>query len=213
MGFISSESPQVQWAKISKGKVVLSSKTELEGYQSRQTKVGTIVFERFYESFEGILVGISVKEGQYGSQFIFAFRDGEDVTNVCVDYDSRYSRSLLNKLCNSGIDFKQSIRITPYDFVTRDDQRRVGVNVMQGGVKFDNVYTKDQIPEPIKAVVKKIITWDFTPQIEFLEAKVKELVMPKLNSTMSFIKEEPTIVAKSSISNKVEIEDDFFDLE
>jgi hypothetical protein len=214
MGFISSEGPQVQWAKISKGKVVLSSKTELEGYQSRQTKIGTVVFERFYNSFEGILVGINVKEGQYGSQFIFAFRDGEDVTNVCVDYDSRYSRALLNRLCNGGIDFKKVIRITPYDFVTKDDQRRIGVNVYQGAVKFDNAFTKDDVPEPTKTVVKKVITWDFTPQIEFFEAKIKELVLPKLSASFPFIREERQVEkTEFPVTREVQIEDDFFNFD
>lgn len=210
MGFISSDAPRAQWAKISNGKVVLSSKSELPGYQSRVTKVGTIVFERFYDSFEGQLTAISVKEGQFGSQFIFAFRDGEDVTNVCVDYDSRYSRALLNRLLHPSVDFKKTMKITPFDFTTKEDQRRVGINVYQNDQKIENAYTKEEVPDPIKTLVKKVITWDFTPQVEFFEAKMNALILPKLDSALPFIKENK--VAQVS-SNAVQIEDDFFSFE
>lgn len=213
MGFISSNGPQVQWARISRGKVVLSSKTELEGYESRETKVGTIIYERFYESFEGILTGISKKEGQFGDQFILAFADGDNVTNICVDYDSRYSRSLLNKLLNSAIDFKSNIKLSPFDFETKEGQRRVGVNVWQGAMKVDAAYTKEQVPEPIKSVVKKQITWDFTPQVEFFETKIKDDVIPKLPKSMPFIKEEKKVEPEYPVTRAVSIEQDIFDFE
>lgn len=213
MGFISSNGPQVQWARISRGKVVLSSRSPIEGYEMRETKANTTIYERFYESFEGVLVGINKKEGQYGDQFILAFADGEDVTNICVDYDSRYSRSMLNKLLNTAIDFKSTIKLTPYDFETKEGQRRVGVNVWQGAMKMDNAYTKEQVPEPIKSVVKKQITWDFTPQVEFFETRIKEDVVPKLPRSMPFIKEDAPAKTEFPVTRGIDIEQDIFDFE
>lgn len=213
MGFISENGPRVQWARISRGKVVLSSKTALEGYESRETKVGTIIFERFFESFEGILTGISKKEGQFGDQFILAFSDGANATNICIDYDSRYSRSLLNKLLNPVIDFKSIMKLSPYDFETKEGQRRVGVNVWQGAMKVEAAYTKEQVPEPIKSVVKKQTTWDFTPQCEFFETKINQDVVPKLErSTLPFIKEARQHTP-APVTRAVSIEEDFFDFE
>ena len=213
MGFISENGPRVQWARISRGKVVLSSKTELEGYESRETKVGTIIFERFFESFEGILTGISKKEGQFGDQFILAFTDGANVTNICVDYDSRYSRSLLNKLLNTAIDFKSTMKLSPFDFETREGQRRVGVNVWQGAMKVDAAYSKEQVPEPIKSVVKKQVTWDFTPQVEFFETRINQDVVPKLERSLPFIKQESKDETPYPVTRAVSIEKDIFDFE
>jgi hypothetical protein len=213
MGFISENGPRVQWARISRGKVVLSSKTKLEGYESRETKVGTIIFERFFESFEGILTGISKKEGQFGDQFILAFTDGANATNICIDYDSRYSRSLLNKLLNPVIDFKSIMKLSPYDFETKEGQRRVGVNVWQGAMKVEAAYTKEQVPEPIKSVVKKQTFWDFSPQVEFFETKINQDVVPKLErSTLPFIK-EASGHTPAPVTRAVSIEEDFFDFE
>jgi hypothetical protein len=102
------------------------------------------------------------------------------------------------------------MKITPFDFTTKEDQRRVGINVYQNGQKIENAYTKEEVPDPIKTLVKKVITWDFTPQVEFFEAKMNALILPKLDSALPFIKENK--VAQVS-SNAVQIEDDFFSFE
>lgn len=208
MSFITNSAPKVTWAKIAQGKIVLTSKEQKDGYVARVNKLGNTVYEKFFEGFEGQLVSIRTQDGEYGCQYIFSFKDGEDFVNIAIGCDSKYANHLLLRLLSNHIDIKQSFRIQPYSFVAEDGIPRSGVNVYQNDMKIQPAYTKDEMPQPDKIMIKKKLTYNWTPVTDFLEERMKTVLLPQLESSMPFIKNDTEHKDNSSF-----IEKDIFDLD
>ena len=200
MGFINATgSGLVTWAKINNGKVVLTARNETEGYVSRVNKIGNTTYEKFYDSFEGKLTNVKSQEGDYGAQWFFEFDDNGKTIIITTGYDNRYARTLINRLLNTGIDFNQSITIKPYAFITEDEKKMSGCNVVQNGKKLDPRFTYEELPKPLEVMIKKVTTYSYDEQMTFLEEHIQKELLPKLGSSSS-----PTITNMS---------DDPFDIE
>lgn len=209
MSFITNSGPKVTWAKIAQGKIVLTSKEQKDGYVARVNKLGNTVYEKFFEGFEGKLLSIRTQDGEYGCQYIFSFKDGEDVVNIAIGCESKYANHLLLRLLNwQQIDIKESFSIKPYSFLSEEGNQISGLNVFQNDLKIQPAYTKDDMPQPEKVIIKKKLTYNWTPVTDFLEEKMKTVLLPKLDSTMPFIKNDTEHKDNSSF-----IEKDIFDLD
>lgn len=208
MSFITNSAPKVTWAKIAQGKIVLTSKEQKDGYVARVNKLGNTVYEKFFEGFEGQLVSIRTQDGEYGCQYIFSFKDGEDFVNIAIGCDSKYANHLLLRLLSNHIDIKQPFRIQPYSFLSEEGSQISGLNVFQNDLKISPAYTKDEMPQPDKVMIKKKLTYNWTPVTDFLEERMKTVLLPQLESSMPFIKNDTEHKDNSSF-----IEKDIFDLD
>lgn len=201
MGFQNENSGTVTWAKIANGKVVLTSKTQLEGYIGRTNKLGNQVYELFYDTFTGKLTNVRTQDGEYGVQWFFEFDDAGKTYIITTGYDNRYARTFLVRLLNDKIDFNQPITIKPYSFVTDEEKKMTGVTIIQNGKKMDPAFSYEQLPKPQEVKVKKQITYNYTEQMEFLEDLISKLVMPRLSGAN-------TPVIKTDKDGFINIEDD-----
>lgn len=208
MSFITNSGPKVIWANIAQGKIVLKSKEEKDGYVARVNKLGNTVYEKFFEGFAGQLASIRMQDGEYGCQYIFSFKDGEDFVNISVGCDSKYANHLLLRLLSNQLDIKSQFEIRPYSFTTKEGEPRSGLNVYQNGLKIQPAYTNEELPQPEKVVIKKKLTYNWTPVTDFLEERMKTVLLPQLESTLPFIKNDTEHKDNSSF-----IEKDIFDLD
>lgn len=208
MSFIENSMPKTTWAKISRGRIVLTSKDEKPGYTPRVNQLGNTVHEQFFEAFEGQLVSFRTNDSEYGCQYIFSFKDEDGFVNIALNCDSGYARNLMNRLLADNLDIKQVFRISPYQFQNNEGKSVSGLNIYQNGVKIEPKYKREDLPEAIKIVTKKNTTWNFAPIGDFLEEKFNEKILPNLNSTLPFIKKEASENADGSF-----IEKDIFDLD
>lgn len=175
----------VTWAKIANGKVVLTSRNEAEGYISRTNKIGNTVYEKFYESFSGKLTNVKSQDGEYGAQWFFEFDDNGKTVLITSGFDNRYARTLLNRLLNETIDFNEPITIKPYAFITDDEKKMSGCNIIQNGKKIDPRFTYDQLPKPAELMIKKVMTYVYDEQMSFFEALIQKELLPKLGNSSS----------------------------
>ena len=67
---------------------------------SRVNKIGKTVFEIFKDSFEGTLVNIRTRDGEYGKTWEFDFKDGGEVYTLQLSYSNSYATNLLKILPN-----------------------------------------------------------------------------------------------------------------
>ena len=208
MSFITNSAPKVTWAKIAQGKIVLTSKEERDGYTARVNKLGNTVYEKFFEGFEGKLVSIRTQDGEYGCQYIFSFKDGEDFVNIAIGCESKYANHLLLRLLSNQIDIKSSFSIKPYSFISEAGNQISGLNIFQDGLKIQPAYSKEEMPQPEKIMIKKKLTYNWTPVTDFLEERMKTVLIPQLDSAMPFIKNDSEPVSPNSF-----IEKDIFDLD
>lgn len=185
MGFQNENAGSVTWAKLANGKVVLSSKTQLEGYVGRTNKLGNQVYELFYESFTGKLTNVRTQDGEYGPQWFFEFVDDDKTYVITTGFDNRYARTLLNRLLNKAIDFNHPISIKPYAFVTDDERKMSGVNVFQFGKKLNPRFLPEELPKAQEIKIKKQVSYNYSDQMEFLEDLIQKELLPKLTGSQS----------------------------
>ena len=181
MGFHSTTVGSLSWARISDGKIIQKLKDKTETSMSRINKMGVLVHEAWHDAFEGHLTNVSTKDSDFGTQWLFEFKDGDDTIIITADYDKRYARTFLVRLLNSNLDFSKQIKIKPYRFTPEDKDKDVtGVAVFQGGVKIEPGVAQESIPMPSEITIKKVKTWDYTKQMEWFEQQIIDKVLPKL---------------------------------
>lgn len=204
MGFQTVNTGSLSWARISDGKIIQKLKDQTETSISRINKMGVLVHEAWHDAFEGILTNVETKDSDYGCQWLFEFKDGEDTIIITTGYANRYTRTLINRLLNPSIDFSKKIKIKPYKFTPEDaDKEMTGVAVFQGAVKIEPGIPAEKLPQGEEIVVKKVKTWDYTKQMEFFENEVKENLLPKLSKKPRQIAE-----VKLDANGFINIEDD-----
>jgi hypothetical protein len=175
------------WAKIINGKIVLKARSETAGYVARVNKIGDTTYEKFFESFEGKLTNVKSQEGDYGAQWFFEFDDNGKTVIITCGYDNRYARTLINRLLNTGIDLHQTLTVKPYSFITDDEKKMSGCNVIQNGKKIDPRFTYEELPKPAELMIKKVMTYSYDEQMTFLEDHIQKELLPKLVSSSKAI--------------------------
>ena len=152
-----------------------------EGAIERVNKKGKTVYEMFYDSLVGKLVGIRTQDGSYGKNWIFEIQDsGGEIFLLQLSYSNSYANKFLKMLPN--IDVAQEMKISPQ--MTIEGKKTItALFVNQNGQAIKHFYTKDvpkDLPQWVKIKVSGEEVWDSTEQVEFLEAMVNKDIIPKL---------------------------------
>ena len=187
MGFQNLDAQATTWAKLAQGKVVLTSKVALDGYVQRTNKIGNVVYELFFESFEGKLIDVRLVDGEYGPQWHLSFDDNGKSVVLTSGYENRYTRTLLNRLLNKALDFNAPLTIKPYSFIHDGEEYTLtGCNVIQFGKKLNPRYdVKTELPQPEETIVKKQKTFNYNKQMEFFENAIEKELKPRLKGSES----------------------------
>lgn len=154
-----------------------------EGAITRVNKVGKTVHERFYDSFTGKLINISVKDGDYGKSWNFVFRDKEDDYTLQLSYSNSFATAFLKMLPN--IDLTKEMKVTPV-VKEVDGKDRSSLFVNQDGQTVKHAYTKENpngMPDMEQVEVKGQKVWDDSKRIAFLYEMVQRDILPKLEKS------------------------------
>jgi len=153
-----------------------------EGAIPRINKLGKQVFEKFYDSFTGQLVNIKVQDGNgYGKNWIFVFKDGEDVWNLQLGYSNSYATNILKMLPN--IDINKPFKLSP-QVKEVDGKSKSSLFINQGEQHIKHAYTRENpngMPDLEQVVVKGDTVWDDTKRLIFLQEMVNRDILPKLS--------------------------------
>jgi hypothetical protein len=162
------------YLSIADGKIVRTYKEAQPGTTPRVTKTGKTVHEQRFDTITGFIVGLSVRENDYGKQWQLTMQDGDEKYIVSMPYSSRYSTSFLKSLPN--IDLSKIVKLMPWSMTDKNDASKKvnGITMWQDGVKIMPAFTKDNpngLPPMVQVKVKGTIVWDDTDMMSFLEEK------------------------------------------
>jgi len=117
---------------------------ERRDWETKDGKSGT-KFEKTHEFVEGHIVGLTFKDGDYGTSLIIDLQDGSSTYSLQVSLKSRYFDDLAKKL--KAINIDEKVTLTPFDFESDKDKDKngdpkkiVGVSVHQNGEKIKSHY-------------------------------------------------------------------------
>jgi hypothetical protein len=151
---------------------------------SRVNKVGTTVYERYHDSFTGTLLDVKVKDGKYGKQWVFSFKDQEDVYNLQLNYLSKLARNIIKMLPNA--DLSIPMKLSPKMVVDAKGMKEQSIFINQNGVALKHYFTKDNprgMPSGKEVMVNGAMVWDNTETMLFLKDMVMKNIKPKLEGT------------------------------
>ena len=154
-----------------------------EGAKTRVNKVGNTVHEKFYESFTGKLINITVQDGDYGKTWNFSFQDKEDVYTLQLSYSNSFSTAFLKMLPN--IDLTKEMKVSPSTKEV-DGKKKNSLFINQDGVALKHAFTRDNpngMPDMEQITIKGVLVWDDTKRLEFLQKMVDETIVPQLSKT------------------------------
>ena len=148
---------------------------------ARVNKLGETVYEIYHDSFTGKLVGLKVKDGKYGKDWIFSFQDKGDIYLLQLPYTNGFAKNIIKMLPNA--DLSKEMKVTPMLKVEADGTKKSSVFINQDGVALKHAYTRDNkngMPDMEEITVKGVKVWDDTQQMIFLEKAIYNKYKPSL---------------------------------
>lgn len=153
------------------------------GATQRTNKLGKVVWEKYYDSFTGKLVNIKTQDGAYGKNWLFDFKDKDEVYHLQLSYSNSFATALLKMLPN--IDLSKEMKVSP-SVKEVDGKNKSSLFVNQDGNTIKHAYTKDNpngMPDMEQVTVKGVPVWDDTKRLAFLENMVNTTILPKLEGS------------------------------
>ena len=142
------------YCHFANGKLVVSSKTERDGFTARVNKLGNTVYEQFHDAFTGRVESVEVETNDYGTQVKLTCT-GDNPTDryvISCGIRSRYSQCLAGQfttLMNDRADLTKPVTFKPYEFADREQPDRIvaGVNIYVNGQKIPSAYASHRTPD------------------------------------------------------------------
>jgi len=165
---------------ISNGKICRQFNSPDADTKERVNKNNKVVYEKFYDFIDGLIVDIATKDSEYGKSWMVTLEDEEGRYVLQMPYSSGYSGAFLRTLPNMELSHK--VKLTP-KLSMEGDKKKTTLFINQHGKALKHFYTKDNpngIPELGKVKIKGKITFDDSEIMEYLEAMVNKEILPKL---------------------------------
>jgi len=143
MGLLEREETRRLLYVLSDGKLREQVPEGTEGATLRVVKddAGNVKAEKWevvYPGIKGFITGVTLYEGEYGTNVNIAIKDSNDEEfTLSLKANSKFGEDFLHKLPN--VDFTKEITIKPYDF-EKDGRRNSGVSLTQNDVKLNNAF-------------------------------------------------------------------------
>lgn len=180
------------WITIYQGKFTKRVPEGTAGATQRTNKLGTVVWEKYYDSFTGKLLNIRTQEGVYGKQWIFDFKDSAEVYHLQLPYSNSFASTFLKILPN--VDLTKEMKLTA-QMKEVDGKVKSSLFVNQDGAALKHAFTRENpngLPPMEQITIKGNQQWDDTAQLEFLHNMVMTTIVPKLDPhAFSVPTEEP----------------------
>jgi len=150
----------ITWAKISGGKIVVTSDENDPKAIKRINKVGNEVWERFYASIGGTITTLSVEENKFGEVDIRVGLQNDDKKGVLTfALDSSYGRGFLNQIFN--VDLTKPVSFNPW------------MKVLEDGTKRTNLYLNYSNKEKVLYQLP-----EGTPEVKWVDTKKGKVIDP-----------------------------------
>lgn len=179
------------YLSVADGKIIQRVKEGTPNAIQRTTKNGKVVHEIKFGSLSGFLSGVSIKENEFGKDWIFEIEDDGQVFALQMMYNSRYATTFLNALLNPDVNLNMPITITPWSKEV-EGKTKTATYLKQGEEDVKWYFTKDNpngMPPLEKVVFKGKEQWDDFAIMEFLKAQVETKIKPNLfKSTSGYVK-------------------------
>lgn len=162
------------------GKFCIRVSSDTPGAVERKNKIGNIVHEIFKDSFEGKLINIRTRDGEYGKSWEFDFQDEGEIYTLQLSYSNSYATNILKMLPN--VDLSKPMKVQPSQKI-EDGKTKSSLFISQDGVTLKHAFTKDRpngMPDMKKVIVSGNEVWDDTDRLVFLQAMVDNEILPKL---------------------------------
>jgi hypothetical protein len=130
--------------------------------------------EMHYDSIEGIITAMEVRETDYGKQWVVSMVDENESFKVIIPYSGGYANCLLKTIPN--INIAMPVKLTP-QLKIENDKKKASLFINQGGNPLKWAFTMKEpgaCPPLEKVVFQGKERWDDTKQMVFLEALVKQ---------------------------------------
>lgn len=141
MGLTTREAGAI-YLSIAQGNITRKAKKGEEGSVTReyQDDDGNTkeVHEFQYSGIDGMLTGVSFKDGKFGEECRITIKDVDEVYVLTIKTDDRYFQDFAKKLPN--IDLSQEVRLSPFDFEGDNGKPVRGINITQGETKVQSYY-------------------------------------------------------------------------
>lgn len=168
------------WISIYDGRFTKRVNETTAGATQRINKLGKAVWEKYYDSFTGKLINIRTQDSPYGKQWVFDFKDKEDIYHLTLSYSNGFASTFLKILPN--IDVTKEIKVSTSTKEV-DGKKKSSLFINQNGVALKHAFSKENpngLPQWEKVMVKGVEVWDNTKELAFLENIVKTTILPKL---------------------------------
>ena len=172
---LTSASANTVYLTVQGGKIARRVAEPTATSKTRQIEsTGKVVNEELYDSLEGHLKGVSVKEGTFGKE-LHIFMSDDVKYDLQIMLSSGPAKSFLSALPN--VDLAKPVRIIP-KMETKEGVSRTKILLSQNDAGVKWAYTKDNpgdLPPMKKIKVKGKDTWDDSDQLEFFEKLIQDI--------------------------------------
>jgi hypothetical protein len=162
------------------GKICRQFKEPTAKSKTRVNKNAKTVFEEFYDYIDGIITSITIKDGDYGKFWIVTLEDGGHTQTLQIQASSGFGNGFLKALPN--VDLNSKVKLIP-STKQEGDKKKSTMFISQHGNPVKWFFTKDTpngLPELTQKKVKGKLIWDDSEAQEYLEAYVRDHIVPKL---------------------------------
>lgn len=156
------------------GKFAKKVSSNTVGAVERKNKKDVIVYEFFYDFVKGQIKSVKSKPSPFGRQWEIVMTSGEKKVIINLSYTSNYAKAFLKMLPN--IDLSQNVELVP-SAKEEDGQNKTSLFIYQNKELVKYAFTKENpngMPERKLTKVNGEDKYDYTDQLEWLEAKAKE---------------------------------------
>lgn len=163
------------------GKFAIKVEKGTPGSKDRINKRNVEVSEIHHDSFTAKLIDIRTKDSEYGKMWEFDFRDGEEVYTLSLPYSNGSSTTILKILPNVDLTKEMKLQVSQK---VEDGKKKTSLFISQDGKTLKHGFTKENpngLPPMVMVKVKGQEVWDDTDRLAFLEAMVKEKILPQLS--------------------------------
>lgn len=139
----------ITYAGFANGQIVLRSREAITGYTERVNKLGNTVYEQHHPAFTGRLQEIQFRDGDYGAQWVFKFKDKGDLFAITDRVNGSYAKGIITALANESFDPAKDVTLSPWrmDDPRGGDKYMVGCAVKQDGQRIARAYVSPNVPE------------------------------------------------------------------
>ena len=191
----------VIYLSINAGKITRRVKEGTPGAVERKTKTDKIVHELVYDKLTGTLSNIEFRDSDYGREIHFVVKDGDETYRLQLQFSAGVAKSFIMRLLNADL-----TKVMEFHTGLDKEKDKTFSYITQDGGTVKSPYTKDNpgdMPPMVKIKVKGQEQWDDSDQLEFLDKKIKETILPKLRKNT-----ETLTPAQDDILPEVEPNDD-----